>query len=394
MAELSVDIDVNTQQAVSNVGKLGESFEDAARQLLEIVDSGKRAGKSTEDIARDIARRYDVAFDDAKKSVETLERALKEVDRAGGRVGDDTADSLEDVERAAQRAERAVDDVGDNGSRGLRRVSDTSREVGQEIRQNLGEGIANAARGDFEGLADTIGDTLGGAVAGIGGLGTAAIGAAGALGLGAIVAVFQAIQAEAEKSEERVRAMFADFAESGQTFVSDDFLSQAIKDLVADTNQWNDALKRSEQTGVDIDTILRAMAGDQNALAETHAAYVAKRDEEVQKIRNGNDVLADQVNQIEIANAAFSTQSGWIGQIQRDTGTAADKAAAYRAAMGGAADNAGKVRDIVGQIQDRNITIGITARDAGFESYWRTIQNRAAQGIVVNARPGQGRFWE
>jgi len=113
-----------------------------------------------------------------------------------------------------------------------------------------------------------------------------------------------------------------------------------------------------------------------------------------QKIKQSGKSIEDQAVAIDAANTKFGEQSEWIGQIQRDTGSAAAKAAAYRDAMGQANTNAGKVRDTVAQIKDRSITIGVNVNNAGFESWWRTVQNRAAQGITVNMRPGQGRAWE
>lgn len=361
---------------------------------INILSNVRAAVAGVEDVADAVEEVDDRLHDLTKtsdKSADALEADLREVQRAT----DKSADMLKAKFAEAYRSvRRDSDTTADAVRRDQSRISERSAEVGQEVRQNLGEGIANAARGDFESLADTIGDTFGGAVAGIGGVGTAAIAAAGALGLGAIVAVMGSIQEEAKKSEERVRAMYEDFAESGRTFVSEDFIGRSIQDIQNDSGRWNQALERNKQTGIELSVILRAMAGDQAAIAQVHAEYVRQRDEELRKIRESGASLEEQAVAVDGVNAKFGEQSEWISQILKDTGTAADKAAAYRDAMGGAVNNASKVRDIVGQIQDRSITIGVNVADAAFENWWRTVQARAARGIGVTMRPGQGRAWE
>lgn len=267
MAELSVDIDVNTGPAVSNVKKLGESFSDAARELLEIVDAGKRAGKSTEDIARDISKKYDVAFDDAKDGVDKLDRALDEMRRTGDVAGRDASDSLGKVERAAKDAEDAVDDIGGNS---FRRLKETSAEVGDEIRQNLGEGLANAARGDFEGLADVIGDTLGGATASIGGIGTAAAAAAGAAGLGLVIAAIQTSNAEAEKLRERLSSAYLDALDAGSEYITQQQVIAELRDLMFNSDrlgEYNRLLEDQKTLGLDLETLAGANIGRQEDLA-------------------------------------------------------------------------------------------------------------------------------
>lgn len=344
MAELSVDIEVNTGSAVSNVEKLGQSFSDAARELLEIVDAGKRAGKSTEDIARDISKKYGTAFDDAKVAVDKLDGALDEMRRSGGRAGDDAADSLEDVERAARDAENAVDDIGANGSVGLRRISDTSREVGEEVRQNLGEGIANAARGDFSALADTIGDTLGGAVAGIGGVGFAAAAAAGAVGVGALVAAFVQAEEKRKELEERAADLANAYIEAGSTVLDEITIAGRLASLATTTDP------KEKQNVEDLTAALgdrafalRVLAGDSAALASAQEILRGKEQEladlapqqtentgrrktelgeEAIEVENLNRILGEQAGVQSSAAQSATDYSNALKQVLQDAGTA------------------------------------------------------------------------
>ncbi len=349
-----LDIGANTRAAQNNVKDLSKALDGVADSLDDVARDGDRSG-------------------------DKLERTFRGMVTAAKRSADDTGDAWK---KAYKRAEDAADDFNARGSENVQNFK-------QEAVQNFSE-VASSWQGDLEGMADGVQGLTGGLASSL----TPGIGIPVAI-LGAAAAAFFASWVDAaENSKQQVSDMYNDFIESGKTFVSENYIATAIQDIQEDTDKWNDALARNRDTGVEIGTVLRAMAGDQNAIAEVHGVYVAQRDEELEKIRRSGKSIEEQAIAVDGVNAKFGEQVEWIGQVQRNTSNAADKAAAYRDAMGGAADNAARVRDIVGQIQDRNITVGVSVNNAAFENWWRTVQNRAAQGITVNARPGQGRFWE
>lgn len=199
-----------------------------------------------------------------------LEASLKDAQRATEKLGDETKATAARIEReyrdAYRQMKRSAEDASDDSRRAMGMVGERSAEVGQEVRQNLGEGIANAARGDFSALADTIGDTMGGAVAGIGGLGTAAIGVAGALGLGAVTAAFQAIQQEQERAAEAAARWAEAFITAGGDVVGAAHTVAEVTSIATDPERYKQAQDNARNWGVDVSSAMRAMAGDATAL--------------------------------------------------------------------------------------------------------------------------------
>lgn len=199
-----------------------------------------------------------------------LEASLKEAQRATEKLADETKVTAARIEReyrdAYRQARRSAEDFEDGSRQGMSKVGERSAEVGQEVRQNLGEGIANAARGDFEALSDTIGDTFGGAVAGIGGVGTAALGVAGALGLGAVTAAFQAIQQEQERAAEAAARWAEAFITAGGEVVGAAHTVAEVTSIATDPERYKQAQDNARNWGIDVSTAMRAMAGDATAL--------------------------------------------------------------------------------------------------------------------------------
>lgn len=249
MAELSVDLDVDTSGAVSNVNKLGDSFNDAAKELLSIVDAGKRAGKSNEDIARDISRAYDVNMKDARKSVDLLDKALRD-------VGD--ADYTDAPKKVAKG------------------VKDGFSEAKEEAAQSGREAAASFANG-LEDVADFAQETLANALSGFGPVGAAA-GIALAAGLGAALSAAQQAQEKLTEARERASELASELYQNQGTIPLADRIQEMFDVLAEESGSGNfllglidnwadfgstlDSVKRSaELTGTGVDDLLRALSG-------------------------------------------------------------------------------------------------------------------------------------
>jgi hypothetical protein len=165
----------NVRAAVSGVEDVADAVEDVEGRLHDLTKEGSTATDRMESDFRSVAKSADRASDELKTKFRD----------------------------AYQSVRRNSDQAADDAVKSQRRISERSAEVGQEVRQNLGEGIANAARGDFAALADTIGDTFGGAVAGIGGIATAGVAAAGAIGVGALIAALSSVEERTTAARER-----------------------------------------------------------------------------------------------------------------------------------------------------------------------------------------------
>lgn len=266
---ISINVLSNVREAVRGVDDVAESLEDA------------------EDRMRDLTKEGD-------KATDRMESDFRSVAKAADRTSDEIKSKMRD---AYQSVRRNSDDAADDVVRNQNRMGERSAEVGQEIRQNLGEGIANAARGDFTALADTIGDTLGGAVAGIGGIGTAALGVAGALGLGAIVAVISNIAAESEKTKEIASEAFRQMAEEG--IDSWQSIESQMKRLTDAYDKHEGEIQRiADLTGLTFDDVAAAWAGVPDKVAIVDAAY----GEMVQNLQNTFGVTREGID---------ATVKGW-----------------------------------------------------------------------------------
>lgn len=349
---LKLDVLANTRQLVSEMKNAGASVEDVSDALDDLVKDGDKAGDKLETSFRDLAKQSEAA-------ARTIKR------------------DLPDAYRDAARAANKFDDT----------ASENVRNFKDEAVQNFSE-VASSFDGSVQGMADGVQGLTGGLASAL----TPGIGIPVAVLGAAAAAFFASWQENAAKAEERINQMYDDFTESGATFVSESFIGDRIKEIQTNADQWTAALQRQEETGLDISVILRAMAGDQQAIADTHAAYVQKRDEEVQHIKDTNDEYQDQVDFIDAANTKLEAQTDWIRQVQDETDTAADKAGAYRDAMGQAADNTRTTAELLAGIKDRNIRIGISSDISAVQRDLDYIERRLRNGMSFQITPGQGRF--
>lgn len=278
---------------LSNVREAVRGVDDVADAVDEVTD-----------------RLHDIAAE-GDASTDRMERDFRDLTRAADRTSDELKDKFR---QAYQQVRRNSADAADDVVRDQRRMGERSQEVGQEIRQNLGEGIANAARGDFEALSDTIGDTLGGAVAGIGGIGAAGIAAAGALGLGAVVATISTITQDSEAMNEAVSESFREMAENG--VAAWESLESQQHRLTDAYDQHADEINRiKDLVGLPFETVAAAWAGNKEAIDTVTAAYTEQKVE----LRDTLGVSSE---------AAQATIKGWdgiMGPLQ-NTLTAYDEA--------------------------------------------------------------------
>ncbi|HWL79246.1 hypothetical protein [Microbacterium sp.] len=270
---ISIDILANVRDALQGTGDVEKALADVEATLDDLQRSGDDSTDKMSRGFRDLAR-------DADASADKLERSYKTAYR-------DTA--------------RAADDAADDAVRAQRRLGEASEEVGQEIRQNLGEGIANAARGDFESLADTIGDTLGGAVSGIGGIGAAGLAAAGALGIGALVAAFQLAEENRKKLEERANDLAKAYIDAGSNVLDAMTVAARSSEILTDPERRKEAEQLRDVLGVDLATAVRALAGDQNALAIANKIVQDSETERLDLMRQSANYMSGEFTQAEKA---------------------------------------------------------------------------------------------
>lgn len=194
MANLSLDIALNTRAAQAQANDLGTSLDGVADALDDMAKEAQSAA------------RVERALEDVGDAGSTTAR---EIDRAGEKIEGTFREMVQD----ANKAERAVKDVG-NGSEGFDRVKGGAAELRQEIGQNLGETVSSF-RGDVEDLGQVGQDTLGGLAATVATIGGPA-GILGALGLAGAAAAWGAFtqgQTDAKEAQDKLNESAAAFAE-------------------------------------------------------------------------------------------------------------------------------------------------------------------------------------
>lgn len=326
---ISLDILANVRDALRGVGDVEKAVADVESTLEDMERAGDDSVERMSRGFRDLAKDSDTAAD-------KIERNFKESFR-------DTA--------------RAADDAADDANRAQSRIGERSAEVRDEVRQNLGEGIANAARGDFEALSDTIGDTLGGAVAGIGGLGAAGLAAAGALGLGAIVGTINAINAEAEKSQQAAYDLANAYIDAGTTALDAVTLAARVQNVLTDPEARKEAEALKDVLGVDLPDAARILAGDTNALAAQYELLRGKQ-QELNAQRDANsDATAQEVLDWQDAQRALDAAAGALDKVADRNTVAAETARAQSDALKGLINDAGQVTEEVDELGNALYTL-------------------------------------
>lgn len=326
---ISLDILANVRDALKGAGDVEKALSDVESTLDDMAKSGDDSVDKMSRGFRDLAR-------DADTSADNIERNYKQ---------------------AFKDSARAADDMADDASRSQRRMSEQSEEVRDEIRQNLGEGIANAARGDFESLADVVGDTLGGAVAGIGGLASAGLAAAGAVGLGAIVGVINTINEEAEKSQQAAYDLANAYIDAGTTALDAVTLAARVQNVLTDPEARKEAEALKDVLGVDLPDAARILAGDTNALAAQYELLRGKQ-QELNAQRDANsDATAQEVLDWQDAQRALDAAAGALDKVADRNTVAAETARAQSDALKGLINDAGQVTEEVDELGNALYTL-------------------------------------
>lgn len=267
------------------------------------------------------------------------ERALDDVDRKGTEAGeglerafeqaqDDTRklarenrDLADTIQREARKSSRSIRDIGDEG---FSKSSDAVRGFKDEAVQNFSE-VASSFDGSISGAVDGIQGTLGG-------LATAITGPIG-LALGGLGIVAGTVATQwAEKAEQIAadwRTMYDDMVESGAAFLSQELINERIQEITADQGKLNEAIATGQSIGVGYTTVVRAQAGDMEALRSVLSAardelaeQTAAQDEFIAKNGDESAAIADKQGNLELLIASYERMIG----SQDSAGKAADTA--------------------------------------------------------------------
>jgi hypothetical protein len=215
------------------------------------------------------------------------------------------------------------DDVGKHMDDGFKKAGDGADDFKEEAGSTAREVAAS-----FDGSADSIAggfqELAANAFAGFGPAGAIA-GLAAAAGIGVL---FAQIQADSEAAEERVSAMYDDMLESGNRYLSAEFIQKGISEVVGDQDKYNKALAVQKDLGADISVIIRAMAGDQSAVNKILDDTNTKREDEIAAIEGSNDSLENKSIKIDAVNTKYGELTDQFYDVAASEDSAAARATA------------------------------------------------------------------
>jgi hypothetical protein len=226
---------------------------------------------------------------------EQLERDLKAAQKATETLKDDTERAARAIEQDYRNSYRQMKQSADEGLSG---VSDKTREVGDEIKTNLGETFSSF-RGDLTDLPQIAQDTLGGLAGSgaLGGIAGIAATAAGAAGLGLIIGALENGQLTAEEMRAKVAELaqaLIDAGEDGGPAI--DFLVERLQAMATNAEDTETSLKELKELADGSESSFSDLAQAAGLNAEGLREMWRESDRaqrEYQKLSEANDTLGE-----------------------------------------------------------------------------------------------------
>lgn len=312
MAGITIPIAADTREAAKGVSDLSKGFDQVADSLDDVAKSGDKAGDKLEGSLRDAQR-------------ETKQ----------------TTDAFQKLAREQKDAARSGDDFGTSGSSGLKKLGQTSEEVGGELRQNIGETFSSF-RGDITDFGQIAQDTLGGLASGLEGIPGVAAVAAGAAGLGLLLGALEQGQVNAEQFQTAVSNLAGVLIDAGTSgTVPIEHMVDVLKAAATGGDDLGHTLKdlkkAADNSGNSYETLAKAYAGNVNGLKdlwrEGQKRLKQMQDEQV-GLDTGNKAQADRYAALAAQIQAQKDLNGYVGQSLGVAKEAADAQQLYAQAGG------------------------------------------------------------
>lgn len=360
-----------------SIGIGGDASEFASAVKKGVIEPLEDADDAVKDIGRDASR-----LDELESNMTAAQKATSKYEG-----------ELQDAIAAQKKAARGARDVGDDAQHGFKQAGEYSGEFKDEALSNFSE-VTSSFDGSMTSVVDLAQGTFGG-LASLGGPVGLALGGLAALIGGVFAGLATSADENAKAAEQSIQDMYADMVESGQEFVSQDFVNQKIQEIIGNQDQLNKVRQDAAQASVSQQTALRAEAGDQDALNTALAGAIAARDrisaqiDEV--VSNGGKVSGELQGQ---AGAAQDLVLHYQ-DLAANTDTATAKADLYRqttsntaAAM---ADASGKAADLKGKLDSfHDVNMKVTVDDAEARERLRQLGKAINVDMYVTPRTGFG----
>lgn len=316
--------------------------------------------------------------------LENVEDALKDISRGGDRAGDDLAKAFtgaqRDTREMSKEYERLADTIKTESRGAGRSIGDDIKKGSHEASEGLDEikesGRSNAIEvaASFDGSATSIADGFQGLAAEVfAGFGPAGVvaGVAVAAGIGLISTAFGQAGEDADALAERTQAAYDDMKESGLNYLSETRIGEGIDEITQNADKLNQAYKDAAESGAVISTVLRAQAGDYDAISLVQSLASAKQTELTKKQEDYIKVNGDSSAGIDAQVGALDDLKGRFQGVAGTTDTAVGRINLFRDAMsqsGPVTDAAAsKVDNLNGKLkglQSPRISVNLDTGDA------------------------------
>ncbi|MFE6733427.1 hypothetical protein [Microbacterium sp. NPDC057650] len=380
-----------------------DPLDDADKALEQLGDAAEDAGRSG---GRGLERIGDEAKD-AERGIDRLADSTEDAGRDGARAIDRLEDALKDAQRQAGKTEDAVDDIGEHGSRGLSRARDAAGEVTQEIGQNLGEAVSSV-RENLSDLGQVGQDTLGGLAATLAGTGSAggiagaAAVAAGAVGLGLVTAELQKQQEQVQHLKKYFADAWQEAVEGGQKYISAATIIGEMNDIQFNpdrVDEYRELMKDVNTLGLDRTTILRAAAGDEDALNQVMQQSNALLKDNRDQIKKGNEEgygsgerlmeLSDEQVALKNANDKWRDRSNIFSELKARAAEAGKTMYEYVTGVGVATGATDDLGNAIYRLPD-NTEVVVDAKtqqaNTDVDAFEKNVQGVKDKNVTVTAR--------
>jgi hypothetical protein len=315
---IAISIAAETKPFLQGVQKgIIEPLEDAADILQELGQDGGRDFDKLEKSMRDAQEETD----DTRKAFEDLQREIRETGKKS------RSDFAKPVKESTDK------------------VSENLREVGSEAKANAAE-MFSSFDGSFESIADAAQGTLGGLVGGLGGIGGVAVAAAGAAGLGLIAAELTKQKDLADELKEGLTSAYQEAAAEGRDYLTEAQIIAQANDIIFNPDLFKKQAQNARVLGLDVATVIRAQAGDVDALAVVSAVATAAEEKRLEVIASYDGSPAQKAQLIQLGLVEdVGQQYGEVGkQIEKNRDLARVAAEVTNGIEGSARDQIARTR--------------------------------------------------
>lgn len=262
-------------------------------------------------LAADVRQFQRAVGRDVPMVLEGLSDSLDDAARDGDQAGEKLERSFRDLADAAKRESRTVEDALGRGVKdGADRASEGMNEFRNESRATLQQTAASVR--DVQSGLDAVQEIAANALAGFGPAGMVG-GLVAATGIGRAATALQGAQEAADEMKQRITSAFQSAAEEGRAFLTEAEIVAAATEIIFDDAQRKAAQQDALRIGVDLQTLVRAYAGDQEAL---NVALRAGRDAQREARAEAEQLAAVSQDRVEIMSAAGIAEGVVIDKLE------------------------------------------------------------------------------